>query len=92
MVMAQFTALADQLPKQHSIHTCGQSRGGGVGTSSRARRSKAFGRVAVTHVQGSPKGGGALCVRRVPNARLVPVPPQENRSRSFDGDLMEGKP
>jgi hypothetical protein len=30
------------------------------------------GRVAVTHVQGPPKGGGALCVRRVSNTRLGP--------------------
>lgn len=60
---------------QHSTITCGQSRGGGVGTSNCTRRSIYFGRVAVAYVQGSPKGGGALCVRRVPNTRLCPVPP-----------------
>ena len=29
-----------------------------------------FGRVAVVHVQGSPKDGGALCSRKVTNTRL----------------------
>lgn len=29
-----------------------------------------FGRVAVVHVQGSPKDGGALCSREVLNTRL----------------------
>lgn len=56
--------------KQHSRGTRGKSREGGVETSNRTRRSKQFGRVAVTYVQGSPKGGDALCVRKVSNTRL----------------------
>lgn len=59
---------------KHKQCTCGQSRNGGVGTSDSRRRSNVFGRVAVTHVQGSPKGGGALGLLRVPNTRLAPVP------------------
>lgn len=55
---------------QHSDGTCGQSRRGGVGTSNCGRRSRSLGRVAVTHVQGPPKGGGALGPLRVPNTRL----------------------
>ena len=43
-------------------------------TSNRTRRSKLFGRVVVAYVQGLPKGGGALCVRRVSNTRLSLVP------------------
>src|SRR5690606_7783404 len=62
----------------HSRLTCGQSRGGGVRTSNSVRRSKhAFGRVAVTHVQGLPKGGRALGTLRVLNTRLWPVPPRQ---------------
>ena len=61
----------------HSTVTCGKFRKGGVGTSHCTRRSNFFGRVAVAYVQGSPKGGGALCVRRVPNTRLAPVPPSQ---------------
>lgn len=68
-------ALDRNARQHHSNRTCGQSRGGGVRTSKRTRRSRFLGRVAVTHVQGSPKGGGALCVRRVLNTRLAPVPP-----------------
>lgn len=68
-------ALDRNAPSPHIGLTCGQSRGGGVRTSKRTRRSRFLGRVAVTHVQGSPKGGGALCVRRVLNTRLAPVPP-----------------
>lgn len=33
--------------------------------------------MAVTHVQGSPKGGGALGPPGVPNTRLAPVPPEK---------------
>jgi len=73
--MARVDALAVALIAQHTSSTCGQSRKGGLITSKRTRRSNVFGRVAVTHVQGSPKGGGALCVRRVINTRLAPVPP-----------------
>lgn len=58
----------------HSCHTSGQSHWGGVETSSRTRRSRFLGRVAVAYVQSSLKGGGALCVRRVSNTRLRPVP------------------
>lgn len=58
----------------HSHTTCGQSRRGGVGTSSRAHWSRFLGRVVAAYVQGSPKGGDALCVRKVPNIRLSPVP------------------
>lgn len=62
----------DQSPSPpHSLVTRGQSRGGGLITSNRTRWSRFLGRVVVTHVQGSPKGGGALCVRRVINARLA---------------------
>lgn len=69
----------------HSTVTCGKFRRGGVGTSHCTRRSNFFGRVAVAYVQGSPKGGGALCVRRVPNTRLAPVPPSQL------GGLMRAK-
>ena len=55
----------------HSYLTCGQSRGGGVGTSDSRRRSRYLGRVAVAYVQGSPKGGGALGLLEVPNTRLA---------------------
>ena len=65
----------------HRKATSGQSRWGGVGTSCRAHRSRFLGRVAVAHVQGSPKGGGALCVRRVPNTRLRLVPPHSMGAR-----------
>jgi hypothetical protein len=58
----------------HTEFTCGQSRGGGVRTSNSRRRSRFLGRVAVAHVQGSPKGGGALGLLRVLNTRLRPVP------------------
>lgn len=61
---------------QHSKGTCGQSRGGGVVTSDSIRRSRSLGRVAVTHVQGPPKGGGALGMLGVTNTRLRSVPPQ----------------
>lgn len=62
---------------QHSFSTSGQSRGGGLVTSDCVRRSTVFGRVAVTYVQGSPKGGGALGTLGVTNTRLAPVPPNE---------------
>lgn len=66
----------DQSPlSPHTNLSCGQSRSGGFTTSNRTRRSRFLGRVAVAYVQGSPKGGGALCVRRVVNTRLRPVPP-----------------
>ena len=68
-------ALADRSRPQHNQLTCGMSCGRGVVTSNGVRRSKQFGRVAVTHVQGSPKGGGALGTLGVTNTRLVPVPP-----------------
>ena len=58
----------------HSFITCGQSRRGGLIASKRTRRSSMLDRVAVTHLRGSPKGGGALCVRRVTKTRLTPVP------------------
>ena len=68
----------DQSPlSPHTNLSCGQSRSGGFTTSNRTRRSRFLGRVAVAYVQGSPKGGGALCVRRVVNTRLRPVPPFE---------------
>ncbi len=70
-------------PKQvlpHINNICGQSRRGGLETSNSRRRSNfIFGRVAVTHVQGSPKGGGALGLLRVSNTRLCLVPPFKKR-------------
>ena len=60
----------------HTFVTCGQSRGGGLVTSDSRRRSTCFGRVAVTYVQGPPKGGGALGLLEVTSTRLTPVPPQ----------------
>lgn len=76
--MARADTLAVTPSGQHTQDSCGQSRSRGVGTSAaHAPVETCFGRVAVTHVQGSPKGGGALCVRRVPNTRLAPVPPHE---------------
>lgn len=74
--------LAQTAQAQHINHTCGQSRGGGFTTSNRTRRSSLLGRVAVAYVQGSPKGGGALCVRRVVNTRLCPVPPSDKGARA----------
>lgn len=68
-------ALAVQRLPKHSGGTCGKSRGGGFRTSNSGRRSRFLGRVAVTHVQGPPKGGGALGPLRVLNTRLSPVPP-----------------
>ncbi len=68
-------SLAITKASPHTARTCGQSRGGRVGTSQSRRRSISFGRVAVTYVQGSPKGGGALGLLGVPNTRLMPVPP-----------------
>ena len=62
--------LAVRTGPPHTPTTRGLSRGGGLITSRRAGRSKQFGRVAVTHVQGSPKGGGALHACGVINARL----------------------
>ncbi len=71
-------ALEQNLQSPHIEISCGQSRSGGFATSNRTRRSRLLGRVAVAHVQGAaPKGGGALCVRRVANTRLRPVPPVE---------------
>lgn len=59
----------------HSRHTCGQSRRRGLISSYGERRSKhAFGRVVVTHVQGSPKGGDALGSPGEINTRLRSVP------------------
>lgn len=59
----------------HSSSTSGQSRWGGLITSCCTRWSRSLGRVVAAHVQGSPKGGDALCVRRVISARLRSVPP-----------------
>jgi hypothetical protein len=67
--------LAVQLPSHHSSYTCSQSCGGGLRTSKGGRRSIHFGRVAVMHVQGSPKDGGALGPPLVLSTRLLPVPP-----------------
>jgi hypothetical protein len=49
----------------------GQSRPWGVGTPIITSPVELLGRVAVTHVQGLPKGGSALCLCRVPNTRLI---------------------
>ena len=48
----------------------GKSRPWGVVTPTITRPVELLGRVAVTHVQGLPKGGSALCLYRVTNARL----------------------
>ena len=73
--MARADTLAVAPSGQHSTNSCGQSRGRGLVTSDSERRSNAFGRVAVTHVQGSPKGGGALGSLEVTSTRLASVPP-----------------
>jgi len=73
-ITATKQGLDQALHSPHSHSTCGQSRGGGLVTSNRTRRSRCLGRVAVAYVQSSLKGGGALCVRRVTNTRLCPVP------------------
>jgi hypothetical protein len=62
-------------PTKHTHSTCGLSRGGGLRTSDCRRWSRLLGRVAVVHVQGSPKVGGALGLLRVLSTRLRPVPP-----------------
>ena len=67
--------LAFLKPLAHNFTIRGQSRGGGLVTSNGVRRSNVFGRVAVTHVQGPPKGGGALGAPRVTSTRLASVPP-----------------
>lgn len=72
--------LAQRLSSPHTKTTSGQFRWGGIRTSNRTRRSSLLGRVAVAYVQGSPKGGGALCVRRVLNTRLRPVPPRNREA------------
>lgn len=83
--MFNFTAIAQGLDQPalppHRRSTCGQSHGGGLITSCRTHRSRFLGRVAVAYVQGSPKGGGALCVRRVISTRLRPVPPLNREAR-----------
>ena len=68
-------ALAPVEATKHTDEICGHSRRRGFVTSEGVRRSKCFGRVAVTHVQGSPKGGGALGTLGVTNTRLRSVPP-----------------
>jgi hypothetical protein len=83
--MGVMRALAVQLPDKHTDRTCGQSRGGGFVTSDGVRRSKIFGRVAVTYVQGSPKGGGALGTLGVTNTRLSPVPPSKGERIGMSG-------
>ena len=76
--MARADTLAVAPSGQHTVISCGQSRSRGFATSAaHAPVETCLGRVAVTHVQGSPKGGGALCVRGVANTRLAPVPPEE---------------
>ncbi len=69
--------LAQSPISPHTSSSFGMSRSRGFTTSNRTRRSSLLGRVAVAYVQGSPKGGGALCVRRVVNTRLTPVPPDQ---------------
>lgn len=69
-------ALEQRLLSPHTNITSGQFRWGGVVTSNCARRSRFLGRVAVTHVQGPPKGGGALGALKVTTTRLRPVPPE----------------
>ena len=73
--MARVDTLAVAPLGQHTVTTCGQSRRGGFVTSECVRRSRHLVRVAVTHVQGSPKGGGALGTLEVTTTRLGPVPP-----------------
>ena len=68
-------ALDQSALSPHINATCGKSRSGGLVTSESERRSGIPGRVAVAHVQGSPKGGGALGSLRVTSTRLRPVPP-----------------
>ena len=84
--MFNFTATTQGLDQSlHSPHSHATQRsvpfGGGVETSRHTGRSRYLGRVAVTHVQGSPKGGGALSVCRVSNTRLCPVPPYDREAR-----------
>ncbi len=83
--------LANVAIASHSLATCGQSRGRGLVTSDSTRRSRFLGRVAVTHVQGSPKGGGALCVRRVTSTRLAPVPPSKEATVSMLNNLPKSR-
>ena len=72
---------------QHTTNSCGTSRSRGLETSNSRRRSNVFGRVAVTHVQGSPKGGGALGLLRVSNTRLAPVPPDRLGAQMREAEL-----
>lgn len=72
-------------PTPHSYPTSGQSHWGGLITSCRARWSSSLGRVVVAYVQGSPKGGDALCVRRVISTRLRPVPPSTLEAGLYRG-------
>ena len=75
--MARADTLAVAPSGQHTDDSCGQSRSRGFATSvAHAPVETCFGRVAVTHVQGSPKGGGALGLLRVLNTRLALVPPR----------------
>jgi hypothetical protein len=68
--MAQ--ALDCRLSTQHTRSTCGQSCRGGVGTSCRTHWSSFSAGWPSRMSKAPPKGGGALCVRGVPNARLRP--------------------
>lgn len=74
-------ALEQRLLSPHTNITSGQFRWGGVVTSNCARRSRFLGRVAVTHVQGPPKGGGALGALKVTTTRLRPVPPWKEEAK-----------
>ena len=76
--MADCLAIINTSP--HTYGTCGQSRRGGLVTSDSRRRSINFGRVAVTYVQGPPKGGGALGLLGVTSTRLAPVTPTKKEA------------
>lgn len=71
----------------HSWRTSGQSRWGGVETSNHRRRSSSLGRVAVTMSKALPKGGSALCLCRVSNTRLRPVPPSYGEAGLYRGQF-----
>lgn len=73
--------LEQSQPSPHTSGTSGQSRWGGVETSNHRRRSSSLGRVAVTMSKALPKGGSALCLCRVSNTRLRPVPPSHGEAR-----------
>ena len=74
------------------LRAAGKSQWWGFVTSDVLGRSPSFcGRVAVAHVQGSPKGGGALARAQVTNTRLFAGAPQfKRRGKWLTREIVNG--